>query len=109
MALTFKLLGADIVTTATTTSLYTVPSSSLGAVVSNVRLVNTGGGNATVNLYFTPNGGSQVRILDKDKVISSNDWVIVKPELTMGPSDKIELVTTGSPSIEWVVSGMEKA
>jgi hypothetical protein len=108
MPFTIKLLGADGISGAGTTALYTVPGSALGAVVNNVRLVNTGAASVTVNLYFRPSGGSQVRVLEKDKSIPASEILVVKPELTMAPSDKIELVTTGSPSLEYVVSGVEK-
>ncbi|MCI0748444.1 MAG: hypothetical protein L0Y58_23810 [Verrucomicrobia subdivision 3 bacterium] len=108
MAVEIRLLGADLVNTATTTVLYTVPPTVAGAVVYNVRMVNTGGAQTNVNLFFKPNAGAQVSILDKDKLIPSNNILVVKPNLTMAPSDKIELVTTGTPSIEWVVCGVEK-
>jgi hypothetical protein len=109
MPFTIKLLGADAISGAGTTALYTVPGSALGAIVNNVRLVNTGAAAVTVNLFFKPSGLSQVRILEKDKSIAAGDLLVVKPELTLAPSDRIELVTTGSPSIEYVVSGVEKS
>ena len=106
MPFTIKLLDHGI-SNGSTKVLYTVDASALGAIVSNVRLVNTGGSAAAVNLYYKPNGGSQVRILDRDKSIPASEIVVVKPELTMAASDKIELVTT-STSVEFVVSGMER-
>ena len=102
-----RLLGSGGITTATTTALYTVPGTVLGAIVNNVRLVNLSA-SVNINLYYTPSGGSQVRIWDWNKSLPANDIVVVKPELTMAPGDKIELVTTGTPSLEYVVSGAEK-
>lgn len=109
MALTIKLLGSGAISGVATTALYTAPASGLGAIVNNVRLVNTAGSSTTVNLHFTPSGLSQVRILDKDKSIAANDILVAKPEVTMGPSDKIELTTIAGAAIDYVVSGMEKS
>ena len=110
MPLVIKLLGHGAISGAATTALYTVPASptALGAIVNNVRLVNTAGSSTTVNLYFTPSGGSQIRILDKDKSIAAGDILVVKPELTMAPSDKIELITIAGAALEHVTSGVEK-
>jgi len=87
-------------------TLYPVPGTTTGAIVSNIRFVNTGGSAATVNLYFKPNGGSQIRILDRDKSVPAGDVLVVTPELTMAPSDAIEATT--SAAMEYVVSGMER-
>ncbi|HVR37014.1 MAG TPA: hypothetical protein VMS21_14305 [Methylomirabilota bacterium] len=108
MPFTIKLLGHGGISGAATTALFTVDANALGAIVNNVRVVNTGGSATTVNLYYKPNGGSQVRILDRDKSIPASEIVVVKPELTMGASDKIELVTVSGAAVEYVVSGMEK-
>jgi hypothetical protein len=109
MPITIRLLGANGISGAATTPLYTVPGSVLGAIVSNVRLANTGGSATTVNLFFTPSGGSQVRILEKDKSIPGLQTVVVKPELTMAPSDKIELTTVAGASLDYVVCGLERS
>jgi hypothetical protein len=109
MAMIIRLLGAGAITTAATTPLYSAPGTVLGAIVDNVRVVNLAGSSVTVNLNYTPSGSSSpVRILDWNKSIAANDLVVVKPELTMAPGDKVELVTTGSPNIEYVVCGTEK-
>ncbi len=108
MPFTIRLLGAGGITGAGTTHLYPVPGTVSGAIVNNVRLVNTGAASVTVNLFYKPNGLAQVRILDKDKSIAAGDILVVKPELTLAPSDAIDLVTTGTPSLEYVVSGVEK-
>ena len=108
MPIAIRLLGAGLINTATTTALYTAPGTVSGAIVNNIRLVNLAGSAVTINLYYTPSGGSQVRIWDWNKSIPANDITIVKPELTMATGDKIELVTTGTPNIEFVVSGTER-
>lgn len=105
MPFTIKLLGADVTVGGVNKILYTAPA--LGAIVSNVRLVNTSGSNGTVNLYFNPSiAGPTVRILDKDKSLLASDILVVKPELIMGASDTIEATT--SVAMEYVVAGMEK-
>jgi hypothetical protein len=108
MPLTIKLLGANGISGAGTTPLYAVPGSVLGAIVNNVRLANTGGSTTTVNLYFKPNAGNQVRILEKDKPIPAGQVLVVKPELTLAPSDKIELTTVAGTTLDYVVCGAEK-
>jgi hypothetical protein len=108
MALIIRLLAANVKTASGNTALYTVPTTVSGAIVKNIRLVNTHTGSVTFNLYFTPSGGSQVRILDRDKSFAVGALVVVKPELTMAPSDKIDLSTSAGTSIDYVVSGFEK-
>ena len=106
MPFTIRLLGAYRVQGAATTPLYTASGS--GAIVSNVRLANAGGSQITINLYFTPSGGTQWRLLKKDCPIAAGDVLLVKPELTMAASDKIELVTVAGTNLDYVVCGVEK-
>ncbi|MCI0748445.1 MAG: hypothetical protein L0Y58_23815 [Verrucomicrobia subdivision 3 bacterium] len=75
--------------------------------MSNVRLVNTGG-QVNVNIYFRASGGiNPIRIFDRDASLGTA-LTILKPELTMGPGDRIEMSTTSSPQVEYVVCGIEK-
>ena len=106
MPFTIKLLGANRVIGAATTPLYAASGS--GGIVSNVRLANTGGAAITINLYFTPSGGSQTRLLKKDFSIAAGAVAVVKPELTMAAADKIELVTVAGTTLDFVVAGTEK-
>ncbi len=106
MALIIKLLGAGATNAGTLTVPYSVSSPAAGAIVYNLRFVNTGGSNATVNLFFRPSGGSQVLIADQDLVVSASRTLVVKPELTMGTSDAIEVTT--SAAMDYVVSGVER-
>ncbi|MBI2927040.1 MAG: hypothetical protein HYY24_15200 [Verrucomicrobia bacterium] len=111
MALVIRLLGYGFVTNTAPPALYTVPTGTgvLGAIVNNIRLVNVSGAAGTINLYFTPSGGSQVRILDRDKQIAANDLLVVNPDLTMAPGDKIEADPTGgSIYVDYVISGVEQ-
>src|SRR5947207_9036395 len=106
MPFVIKLLGAGVTNAGSVTGLYTTSATALEAIVSNVRLVNTGGSSVTVNLFFKPSGGSQIRIWDKDKSVLAGDILVAKPELTMAPSDAIEVTT--SAAMDFVVCGMEK-
>lgn len=110
MPLIVRILGNNVISGAGTTPIYTVPTTVLGAIVRNVRLFNrsTGAGSTQVNVFFTPSGGSQVRILDRDKAISNGAVEIIKEELTMAPSDKIEVTTASGADIDFVVFGIEK-
>lgn len=112
MAMTIRLLGAAGITTAAITPLYTVPGTPvLGAIVNNIRVANLAGGAVQINLWYAPSGtppGQGVRILDWNKSIPGIDILVVKPEFTMGPGDRIDLVTTGTPNLEYVVSGTER-
>lgn len=81
MPFIIKLLGNGTTNNGSNTGLYTASATCLGAIVSNVRFVNTAGSSGTVNL-FIKRGGSQYRILDKDKVVAAGDILVVKPEIT---------------------------
>ena len=108
MPFIIKILGAGATIANAKTGLYTATPAppGLGAIVQNVRLVNTAAASGTVNLFFKPNGGSQIRILGKHKPVVAGDILVVKPELTIGPSDAIEVTT--SQVMDFVVSGVEK-
>ena len=104
-----KLLAANHTSTATTT-LYTVPGTSLGAIVNNVRLVNTNTStnSATVNVYLT-SGGTDYLISEKDKVIAIKELFLIKPEVTLAPNDAIKVVASGtSLNLDYVISGTEQ-
>jgi hypothetical protein len=105
MGFNLKLLGAARISSAMVTPLYT--ASGAGAIVSNIRLVNVGGSSITINLFFRPSGQSQIRILDVNKSIAAGDPLVVSPDLTMAAGDAIELTTTGTPTLDWAVSGVE--
>ncbi len=108
MALVVKLLSSGPTNANALTGLYTVSSPALGAIVHNIRLVNTGSVAATVNAFVKPSGGSQIRILDQDKSVpvGIGSALVIKPELTLGPLDAIEVTT--SVAMDFVVSGVEK-
>jgi hypothetical protein len=111
MAFIIRLLGAGVTNAGTLTVPYSVSSgaspSLLGAIVSNVRLVNTTLNPVTANVFYRVSGSpNQVRISDKDKSVAAGDLLLVKPELTMGVGDTIEATT--SAAIDYVVCGVEK-
>lgn len=63
----------------------------------------------TVNLFVNPSGAAigQIRMLDKDLVAPNSVGVlVVKPEVTLGASDAIEVTT--SAAMDYVVSGVER-
>ncbi len=102
MALFIKLLGAMRTNAGSLTNIY---SSTASTIVANIRFATTANG-GTVNLFYKPNGGSAIRILDLNKSLGASDSVVVKPEITMGPGDTIE-VTTGVV-MDCVVSGFTR-
>src|SRR5438874_6725579 len=106
MPFLIRILGLGATNAGSLTVPYSVSSPATGAIINNLRFVNTGASSATVNLFFKPSAGSQIRILDKDKSVAAGDILVMKPELTMAPSDAIEVTT--SVAMEFVVSGMEK-
>ncbi len=110
MSMVIKLLANGPITSATPAALYTVPSTSLGAIVNNIRIVNTHATtNVTVNVYLTPSPGStQYRISKLNEALNAKKMIIIKPEITMGPSDKIELVVSATPTLDFVISGSEQ-
>src|SRR5437660_159115 len=110
MAFIIKALGYGTLIVSGTADLYTVPAAKsalvIGAIVNNLRFVNTGASSATVNLFFKASGGSEVRILDKDKSVAAGIALVVTPELTMAPADEIHVTT--SAAMDYVVSGVER-
>ena len=106
MAFVIRLLNANVTNAGSQTVLYSCSSPNQGAIVNNIRFVNTGGSAATVNLFFKPSGGATHRILDKDKSVAAGDIFVVKSDLTMFTADQIEATT--SAAMDYVVSGMEK-
>ena len=76
MAFIIRLLGAGVTNAGTLTVPYSVSSgaspSLLGAIVSNVRLVNTTLNPVTANVFYRVSGSpNQVRISDKDKSLAA--------------------------------------
>ena len=106
MAYVIRLLKADITNAGSVTNLYTASAPALATNVSNIRFAYTSGASRTVNLFFKPSVGSQIRILDKDKSVANGDILLVKPELTLAAGDAIEVTT--SAALEYVVCGVEK-
>ncbi len=106
MAFIIKLLGAGATANNGTWSAYSVSSPALGAIVSNVRLVNTLGSAVTTNVSYIASGGATARIADKDKLIAVGDMLTIKPELTLSVGDWICVST--SAAIDYVVCGVEK-
>jgi hypothetical protein len=104
MAFISKLLGAGPTNAGTGTVLYTVPTTSSGAIVRNVRLVTVGNA-GTASVYFRPSGGSQVQI-SENKSLSTAELMLISPELTLAVGDSIE-ATTGV-AMDFVVCGMER-
>lgn len=105
MPFIIKLLGNGTTNNGSNTGLYTASATCQGAIVSNVKFVNTASVSGTVNLYIK-RGGTQYRILDKDKIVNAGDILVVKPELTLAANDAIEVTTT--QVMDFAVSGMEK-
>jgi hypothetical protein len=117
MALIVKLLKAGETNNNQQTVLYSVSSPVAGAIVNNVRLVNTQGNDLKVNLFVRPSStpATTIRLLDRDFIASNSVGVlIVKPEVTLGQGDQIEVTTslatgqTGSAIMDFVVSGAER-
>jgi hypothetical protein len=108
MPFRIKILGNGAISGAATTHLFQAPASEIGAIVSNIRILNKAGSAATLNFYYRPSGGSQQRVYGRDYSLPAGELLVVKPEITMGPSDRIELVTLSGASLDYVVSGMER-
>jgi len=110
MALIVKLLAHGVTNSGSVTGLYSVSAPKLGAIVDNLRFVNNLGSPVTVNLFVKPStgpsAGSQIRLLTMNTSVPVNDILVVKPELTLGPSDAIEVAT--SAAMDYVISGVER-
>jgi hypothetical protein len=101
MALIIKLLCARTVNGLQSLYSATSPKS---AIVSNVRLVNTGGSAVTVNVYVNGTAG-QYRINQKDYSLPAGEILTIKPPLTLAAGDYIQSST--SAVVDAVVCGAE--
>ncbi len=111
MPFTLKLLATGVVNHTAQTVIYTVPAGATGgAIVSNVRFVNTTGSALTLNLSYNPvaGGAATVRLLELNKSIPAGDLVVLKPEITMATGDTLEAIASAT-GIDFVVSGMERS
>lgn len=106
MSMVIKLLGAGVISTTAPGPLYTVPASALGAIVNNIRIVNTGS-SVDVNIYLR-SSSTDYRISDTNKTIAANTVLLLKPELTMAPLDEIKLVASVTPTLDFVICGTEQ-
>jgi hypothetical protein len=93
----------------TTGILYSVPAGK-SAIISSVRLTNNSSANsAQVNLLVAPSGGAGVRITKKDYALAVNGAMVMEDEVTLGPSESLQwLVTQTSPTIHYLVNGVER-
>jgi hypothetical protein len=85
-------------------TLYSVTSPK-SAIVSNVRLVNTGGSAVTVNVYVNGAAG-QYRISQRNYSLPAGEILTLKPQLTLAAGDYIQSST--SAAVEAVVCGVER-
>lgn len=109
MPITIKLLKADVLTTTVDADFYVVPSTATGgAIISNIRIVNTGGTTKKVNMNYRSSGGTVVKIIERDKQVAAGDLVVVAPELTLAANDIIEAWGESGSTFDCVVSGIER-
>lgn len=98
MALVIKLLSGKVAYGGTTTDLYT--STGVSTIVANVRVAaDTTSGTAVLKLV---RGATTVN-LSAPQTVPTFDRVIFKPEITLGPGDKLQVST--SVDLDCVVSG----
>ena len=94
-----------------TGTLYSV-SAGKSAIISSVRLTNNSAANsALVNLLVAPSGGSDVRLTKKDYPLAvGGATMVMEDEVTLGPGEALRWsVTQTSPTIHYLVNGMERS
>jgi hypothetical protein len=111
MAFIIKALGAGTVTTVgANVDLYTVPAGK-SALVSNVRFANNNATySASVTLFVKPSGAPPARRLSAGNVsLAVGGAVVMEDVVTLGQADKLQVLVSGtSPSIGWMVNGLQR-
>jgi hypothetical protein len=93
--------------------LYPVPIGK-AAIVSSIRLVNTGGATATVNLYVRRGGsGTLYRIAPMNMTLPAGYSYVDEAELTLeakdtGNQDRIQGSVSSGGTVDYVISGVER-
>lgn len=105
MALNIKSLKDGTVPTSTIGDVLPAVGDGKSVIVKNMRFVNSGTADATLNVYFT--GEGQRRILPKDLKLPVGFSLIEEQEITMEAGDKIEGLSTVA-NVDYVISGIER-
>ncbi len=106
MSLKIRSLADGPVPT-TLNDLLPVVAAGKAVIVRNMRFVNTGSGNATLNVYFKNAAATSRRVLPKDLLLPPGFCLIDDQEITLEVGDKIEGLGTGS-TVDYVISGVER-
>ena len=115
MATTYKILGQGVPTTATSTTLYTVPNTSTQTVISTVTICNTTGTAAGAYLYLIKGGATAgtTNALVYNSSIPANGTVTLTLGLTLSnTSSTVDFIVGGtatSGALTFTVSGSEIA
>lgn len=114
MAILIKQLGADVINSATLTTLYTAPNTSpniRAAIIKGMRFVNTSSSAAQLNLYIQKVGAADSArrlLLPKNLSVPAGALVEDNNEITLDPGDRIRAEGEASKTIDWVLSGVER-
>jgi hypothetical protein len=110
MAITIKLLKAfGYSANVTNEDLYTAPDPGLGVIANNIRFSNDGANSVTLDIFVRKASNSTQYQIDR-KVLGTKQIHLVKPELILEKSDKIQITTSGtSPSWRYCIFGVEKS
>ena len=108
MAVAIKSLADGTVPTPNVDNLYpasgTVPTGKT-VLVKNMRFVNSGTAEATLNIYFT--GSGQRRILPMDVKLPVGFELIETQEISLEEGDKLEAKSSVG-NVDYVISGVER-
>lgn len=97
-------------TTTSGADFYTVPTTATGgAIISNIRIVNTGLSTKKVNMNYRSAGGTVVKLIELDKQVAAGDLVVVRPEITLAVNDIIEAWGESGSTFDCVISGIERS
>ena len=106
MSVEIGSLGADTLGT-DLSALYTADGKT--AVVKNIIFSNKDAATTTtIEIYFTPSGGSDFLIMPKALAIPPGFTVIHDAEITLSDGDAIRGKASNADDIDFVVSGIER-
>lgn len=111
MAIRNKNLANGVIIGTSATNVYTVPASLLRSTISQVRVINTGGAVATLNLWILQPGESAIdaRKAIEDKTIGVGETVLLSEIIgeTINSLGIIQATSDLTSSLSFSASGLE--
>ena len=91
---------------ATTTTIYTVPASTVGYRPC-VTFFNTNASSQTVILSYLPNGGSNRKI--RQFILAQNESAVFDERMLLNAGDALQAISSNASAVDYTVSLVEEA